>query len=111
MGSIDHQPSRRLIDASTKDEHIVQERKSNETFTPPTSSLSDDSSSRNNLNSTISALSVDLPELKYALEKFLGDNDPVYEIAEEFATICSLSHQGMSDSAQFAYELVWSARF
>ncbi|CAF1192309.1 unnamed protein product [Adineta ricciae] len=98
MGSIDHQPSRRLIDVSTEDEHIVQERKSNETFTPPTSSLSNDSSSKNNLHSTISSLSVDLPELKYALEKFLGDNDPVYEIAEEFATICSLSHQDTKDN-------------
>ncbi|CAF0934089.1 unnamed protein product [Adineta ricciae] len=98
MGSIDHHPTRRLINASTEDEHIAQERKSNQTFTPPTSSLSNDSSSRNNLHSTISSLSVDLPELKYALEEFLGDNDPVYEIAEEFATICSLSHQDFKDN-------------
>lgn len=111
MGNIDHYSTRRLIDVSTENKQIIQERKSNQTFSPPTSSLSNDSSSRNNLHSTISSLSVDLPELKYALEKFLGDNDPVYEIAEEFATNCSLSRQGMSDSVQFVCELLCSIRF
>lgn len=78
----------------------VDERRSNQTFTPPTSSLSHESPSSNDLHSTLSALSVDLPPLNYALEKFLVDgvdatvNDSVYEVAEEFSSGCALTDQG-----------------
>ncbi|UJR28800.1 hypothetical protein I4U23_010025 [Adineta vaga] len=94
MGPIDHRSDIRSVipnDFNIDEKQFLHERKSNQTFTPPTSSLSNDSSSTNDLHSTLSSISVDLPQLKYALEKFLiDDNDPVYEIAEEFSTDCSL---------------------
>jgi hypothetical protein len=72
----------------------IQERRSNHTFTPPTSSLSNESSS-NDLHLTLSSVSVDLPQLSYAIEKFLVDDDnPVYQIAEEFPSGYPLLHQG-----------------
>jgi hypothetical protein len=105
MGTIDYRPDIRFLDNvdskkilhDLKDDEkkAIQERQSNHTFTPPTSSLSNDSSS-NDLHLSFSSLSVDLPQLKYAIEKFLTDDidDPVYQIAEEFPSGCSLFHQG-----------------
>jgi len=104
MGTIDHRPDIRFLDNvdskkilhDSKDEEkkVIQDRQSNHTFTPPTSSVSNNSSS-NDLNLSSSSMSVDLPQLKYAIEKFLNDDDdPIYQIAEEFSTGCSLFRQG-----------------
>ena len=60
-----------------------QDRHSNHTFTPPTSCSSHNSS--NDLHLTSSTRSIDLPQLKYAIEQFLVDDDnPIYQIADEF---------------------------
>jgi hypothetical protein len=104
MGTIDHRPvtrflaniaSKKILCVSKDEEkHSIQERRSNHTFTPPTSSLSNESSS-NDLHLTLSSVSVDLPQLSYAIEKFLVDDDnPVYQIAEEFPSGYPLLHQG-----------------
>ncbi len=104
MGTIDHRPDIRflanidskkvLFDSKDEEKNSIQERRSSHTFTPPTSSLSHDSSS-DDLHLTSSSISVDLPQLKYAIEKFLvEDDDPVYQIAEEFPSGCSLFHPG-----------------
>ena len=65
----------------------IHVRRSNHTFTPPTSSASQNSSS-NDLHGTSSTRSIDLPQLKYAIEQFLvdDDDDPIYQIADEFAS-------------------------
>lgn len=52
----------------------AQERRSNHTFTPPTSSLSNQSSS-NDLHMSFSSISVDIPPLNYAMEKLLSPED------------------------------------
>jgi len=107
MRIIDHRPdirflanvdSKNLLNDSKDDEEkqSIQERRSNHTFTPPTSSLSNDSSSHD-LHLTSSSISVELPQLKYAIEKFLVDDDksdPIYQIADEFSSGCSLIQQG-----------------
>jgi len=104
MGTIDHRPDIRflanidskkiLLDSKDEEKNSIQERRSSHTFTPPTSSLSPDSSSAD-LHLTSSAISVDLPQLKYAIEKFLiEDDNPVYQIADEFPSGCSLFHSG-----------------
>ncbi len=104
MGTIDHRPDIRFLpnvdskkvlhDSKDEEKTTIQERRSSHTFTPPTSSLSHDSLS-NDLHLTSSSMSVDLPQLKYAIEKFLvDDDDPVYQIAEEFPSGCSLFHPG-----------------
>ncbi len=93
MGTINHHHDIRFLNNldskkvsfDSKDEG----RRSNHTFTPPTSSLSYNSSS-NDLHLTSSTRSVDLPQLKYAIEKFLVDeDDAIYQIADEFPSGCS----------------------
>lgn len=114
MGIIDHRPDIRflsnidskkvLYDSKDEEKKIIQERQSNHTFTPPTSSLSHNSS-LNDLHLNSSSMSVDLPQLNYAIEKFLVDEDnPIYHIAEEFRSGCSLFHSGRKEK----YILIFS---
>ncbi|CAF1196031.1 unnamed protein product [Rotaria sordida] len=94
-----------LHDSKNKEKNLIQEQRSNHTFTSPTSSLSNESSS-NDLHLTLSTISVDLPQLKYAIEKFLADDDddPVYQIAEEFSSVYSLYHQDYNGNAHKSNE-------
>ena len=86
------------IDSKEEMKSTLTERRSNHTFTPPTSSLSNQSSS-NDLYLALSSISVDLPPLNYALEKFLVDNDQFTgQIVEE---LVSTSDQGKSISISF----------
>ena len=84
-------------DMKDEEKYLTEPRRSNHTFTPPTSSLSPHSSS-NDLHLTSSSLSVDLPQLKYAIEKFLldddDDDDPIYQFVDEFPPGSSFHHQG-----------------
>jgi hypothetical protein len=108
MGTIDHRPDIRflpnldskkvLYDFNEEEKSSVHERRSSDTFTPPTSSLSHDSSS-NDLHLTSSSFSVDLPQLKYAIEKFLiDDNEPIYQIPDEFSPGSSPVYHGKNIS-------------
>ena len=91
MGNIHHRSDLRFannVDSNRVpiEENIsIQVRRSTHTFTPPTSSASQNSSA-NDLHLTSSARSIDLPQLKYAIEQFLvdDDDDPIYHIADEF---------------------------
>lgn len=93
FANLDYKP----ISNDLKDEgkYLTEPRRSNHTFSPPTSSLSPHSSS-NDLHLASSSLSVDLPQLKYAIEKFLldDDDDPIYQFVDEFPPGCSFHHQG-----------------
>lgn len=81
-------------DFKNADNLLMDSHRSNHTFTPPTTSLSPHSSS-NDLHVTSSSFSVDLPQLKYAIEKFLlDDDDPVYQFVDEFPSGSFFSHQG-----------------
>lgn len=104
MGTIDHRPDIRflanidskniLYDSQQEEKILIPQRRSSHTFTPPTTSLSHNSSS-NDLHFASSGMSVDLPQLKYAIEKFLVDeDDPVFQIAEEFPSGSSLFQPG-----------------
>ena len=76
MGNIDPRPQIGFlsgIDSKQETNSKLTERRSNQTFTPPTSSLSNQSSS-NDLHLVLSSISVDLPPLNYAIEKFLIDD-------------------------------------
>jgi hypothetical protein len=117
MGGIDHRPDIRfhgnvdstkiLHDFKDKEKKAIQERQSNHTFTPPTSSLSNDSLA-NDVHLSLSSISVDLPQFKYGLEKFLvDDDDPIYQIAEEFPSGCSVFHQGTNIDVFFAVSFVY----
>ncbi|CAF0721208.1 unnamed protein product [Adineta steineri] len=117
--TIDDRPDIRLLpsidskqilhESIDQEKQISQERRSNHTFTPPTSSLSNDSLS-DDLHVTLSSFSVDLPQLKYAIEKFLvDDNNPVYEVAEEFSTDCSHSHQDCHETNNHNSHVTMSA--
>ncbi|CAF2932274.1 unnamed protein product [Rotaria sp. Silwood2] len=112
LGTIDYRSDIRFLanidgkkllhDSKDKEKNLIQEQRSNHTFTPPTSSLSNESSSSlNDLHLTpSSSISVDLPQLKYAIENFLDDDDdPVYQIAEEFSSACSLYYQDYNGNA------------
>ncbi|CAF4550870.1 unnamed protein product [Rotaria sp. Silwood1] len=107
LGTIDYRSDTRFLakidstkllhDSKDKEKNFIQEQHSNHTFTPPTSSLSNKSSS--------SSISGDLPQLKYAIEKFLvDDDDPVYHIAEEFSSACSLYQQDYNGNAHKSNE-------
>jgi hypothetical protein len=94
MGNINHRSDLRFITnvdskkVLNEDKILISDCRSNHTFTPPTSSLSYNSSS-NDLHLTSSTHSIDLPQLKYAIEKFLIDDDddhPIYQIADEFSS-------------------------
>ena len=107
MANIDRRPDIRFLahvdsknvfsDSKDQDaKHVAQERPSNHTFTPPTSTLSNQSSSHD-LHQILSSISVDLPQLNYAIEKFLVDDDddnPVYHVLDEFPPILSGFQQG-----------------
>ena len=88
-----------LYNAQDKEQNSIQEHRSNHTFTSPTSSLSSQSSS-NDLRLTMSSISIELPKFKYAIEKFLIDNDdnPIYQIAEEFSSNYSPCYQGSKNT-------------
>ena len=80
------------------EQFLPEPRRSTHTFTPPTSSLSPHSST-NDLHVTSSVFSVDLPQLKYAIEKFLlADDDPIYQFVDEFPPGCSFSHHQPNDA-------------
>lgn len=92
---MDRDFKRMLHDRKTNDKLSSEDRRSNHTFTPPTSSLSQNSSSYDVHLTSSSSISVDVPQLKYAIEKFLTDDDnPIYQVAEEFSSGFVLSHQG-----------------
>lgn len=104
MGTIDYRSDIRFLanidskkilhDSNEKAKRTIQEQRSNHTFTSPTSSISNQSSF-NDLGSISSSLSINVPQLKYAIERFLGDEDnPVYQIAEEFPPTSYCNHQG-----------------
>ena len=105
MANIDHRADIRFLanvdskpvfsDSKDQDaKHVVQERPSNHTFTPPTSTLSNQSSAHD-LHQILSSISVDLPQLNYAIEKFLVDEDnPVYHVLDEFPPILPSFQQG-----------------
>lgn len=98
MRTIPQYPDIQLFPSTdSKDEgkYWTEIRRSNHTFTPPTSSLSPHSSS-NELHLTSSSLSVDLPQLKYAIEKFLldDDDDPIYQFVDEFPPGSSFHYHG-----------------
>lgn len=101
MGNIDHRPQigfLSTIDLKEETKSKLNERRSNHTFTPPTSSLSNQSSS-NDLYLALSSISVDLPPLNYALEKFLVDNEQFTDqIVEE---LVSTSDRGKSIRISF----------
>lgn len=94
-----------LYDYRNKEKHTMPEQRSSHTFTPPTVSLSNESSS-NDLHLTVSSMSADLFQLKYAIEKFLiDDDDPIYEIAKEFSSTYSFTQQDKSIHSFFFYLL------
>ena len=83
-------------DSNLKDEskEKTQERRSSHTFTPPTSSLSNQSSS-NDLNLVLSSISVDIPPLNYAIEKFLEQSEnPIYQQTGALPMQFSIPSQG-----------------
>ena len=99
MGNIqrrsDHSSS--SIPTNSKDETKkinLQPRASNQTFTPPTSSLSNQSSN-NDLHLTLSSISVDIPQLHYPIEKSLDhEHDPHFHITEELLPDLLLTNSG-----------------
>ncbi|CAF1937909.1 unnamed protein product [Rotaria magnacalcarata] len=117
LGTIDYRPdiqflanvdSKKILhDSDDKEKKTIQEKRSNQTFTPPTASLSNESVSSSDLHLSPSAISVDLPQLKYAIEKLLiDDNDdhPAYQIAEEFSPAYYFHHQDHNGNANRSNE-------
>lgn len=72
----------------------LQQRASNQTFTPPTSSLSNQSSN-NDLHLTLSSISIDFPQLYYPIEKCLDqEDDPQFHTVEELPADSALTSLG-----------------
>lgn len=72
-----------VVDIKDETRNKLREHQSNHTFTSPTSSVSEQSSSYD-LNQVLSSISLDVPPLNYAIEKFLEQtNDNFFQQIED----------------------------